>query len=137
MIERRKKIIDFTQWVLIIAMAVLCYNLIKTTANIKQEIAKTNTDRGILKVQNKTLRDSLKMLNNNKAPTTVKYKMVYRGDTTYVDRQLSPIEENVYIFSETKGALRYQIKIKAKNISWYKIDVTIKEKLLFTRKRSE
>ena len=114
---KNKLVADLVQWVLILSLSGMCLLLYLNGQSIIENANLHKLENKILIGKNERLTDSINFMRINKPLTIVKYRLIHNGDTIYIDRKLAPLDDTIYDFTEKKGALNYQIKIKAKNIN--------------------
>ena len=124
---RNKLVVDFIQWILILSLSGMCLVLYLNGQTITKNSNLYKIRNKDLANTNERLSDSINFIRQDNPLIIVKYKLVYKGDTTYVDRKLIPLDNKVYNFTDEKGGIRYQIHVKAKDISWYKINISVND----------
>ena len=122
---KNKLVADFIQWVLILTLSGMCLTLYLNGQSIAKNYYLHKAKDKNLSTINKMASDSINFIHQDNPLTIVKYKLVYKGDTIYVNRKLRPLEDKIYDFTDKKGGIKYQIRVKARNVSWYKVNISI------------
>lgn len=141
------KTIDRVQWGLIIILGIGMLFLGMRNKNIISDFEAYKKDGTYVKTyQSQTIReleksksalsDSLKKIKNVKQAVIIKYRYVYNTDTVYVDRLLQNPETKVYTFQNKNDSLNYNLKIKATEIDWYKLDIKLNDNIMLINKES-
>jgi len=126
---KNKLVADFIQWVLILVLSGSCLLLYLNGQTITKQSDFDKIKNVNLTKTNRRLSDSINFMHVNHPLTIVKYKLIHNGDTIYVNRKLAPLDDKIYNFTDETGSIKYHIQIKAKNISWYKVDLSVNENL--------
>lgn len=137
--ERQKKIVDAIQWLLIIVLLVACAAVFigKKSHSKASDTVKEDTYIRIydskkiseLEKQNKALHDSLVKETSKKPESAVeiRYKYKYIRDTITVTK-FCVIDDSIYHYENDNDTIKEVVDIKAKDLEWYKSEVTINDK---------
>lgn len=134
------KVFEILKWAVIIVMGITILTMWKSNRSLNASyeaykkdgsylIAYQSQTINELKSKNRELYDSIKKIENVKQAVIIEYKYVYNGDTVYIDREIPPIENDLYVFEKKSDTISYNLQIKGKEVEWYKLDFTLNDKL--------
>lgn len=135
------KIVTIAQWViiglLIAAFVTICIVNKKTNEKLidAQEIITEdkymkiyNSERlSELKKENQALYDSVRNLRNAESAIEVRYKYIYKTDTIRVV-EFEHLKDSVYVYKKIGDTVSTYVTIKAKDLSWCKIEAEVNSK---------
>lgn len=141
--EKRQfsKILTIVQWgiigLLIAACVVICVVNKKTNEKLidAQEIITEdkymkiyNSERlSELKKENRALYDSVRSLRNAESAIEIRYKYIFKTDTIRVV-EFKQFKDSVYVYKKIGDTVSTYVTIKAKDLSWCKIEGEINSK---------
>lgn len=144
--DKQKKCIDIAQWIMIGILMITCAIVYIGKRNLSKErdIQKDNTyakiydSRSIadLKRENRALYDSLKKKSDMTPDIAleIKYKYRYKTDTIK-SKEFVLQKDSIYHYSHNNDTIETNIDIKAKDLSWCKVDATINDKFTIINRR--
>lgn len=146
----KNRIIQIWQWLIILGLAAACFyfwrfsnetheNLIEDMQFNKNEtqyvsISENKTLKDLKKV-NEELYDSIRKLSNVKEAIQIKYVTEYKTDTVYIDDLYIPTD-SIYHYSQVSDTINYDLKIKGKEVEWFKLGFSIQDSLMIVTRLS-
>ena len=88
-----------------------------------------------LKRINKELYDSIKTVKNLKEAIKVKYVTKLKLDTMYVSESVA-VKDSIYEFNVKSDSIDYTLDIKASDVKWYKLNLSVKDSLMLVTRSS-
>lgn len=136
---KTKFIIDVVQWVLIIALACACINIM---GNAKKEVERLRVEQDEnfykleyygqnlvqLKKENEDLYRTVDSLNNVESAIEVRYVYKYSTDTVYVTQLIHDNSDSTYAYKFDNDTIRFNMTAKAKDLEWMKGDFEVNDK---------
>lgn len=136
----KQNVVDLIQWVLIVVLsAILLLGYLRDNKQFinNEEYSKENTYVRIyesqkiekLKNENKQLYDSIKKLSNVESAIKIRYKYRFKTDTVFVEKEnnIKQVCDSLYNFQCDNDTVNYNLKIKAKNLQWYKMNFVLND----------
>lgn len=146
----KNRIIQIGQWLIILGLAAACFyfwrssnetheNLIEDMQFNKNEtqyvsISDNKTLKELKKV-NEELYDSIRKLSNVKEAIQIKYVTEYKTDTVYIGDLYIPTD-SIYHYSQVSDTINYDLKIKGKEVEWFKLGFSIQDSLMIITRLS-
>lgn len=145
--EKKHKIIDTIQWVLIVLLSLYCVYLGRENKKMStfHEIKRENTYLKIydsqsieaLKKENKALYDTIKQLKNVESAIQIEYVYKYKSDTVFVyDDKMSLRPDSVYHYENNSDSINYVLDIKANNLKWHKLNLSVNDRFTLITKEN-
>lgn len=145
-----EKIDKIFKWILIVGVVVagfwLIYKILDKQEQLVDDIqfikndtqyVDISTDKTIkeLKSLNEELYDSIRYLSDVKEAVQIKYVVRYNTDTVKVDAaQIT--RDSIYHFAQKSDTINYEMDIKAKELAWFKLDMSIQDSLMIVTRSS-
>lgn len=165
MSPKKQKIIDITQWVLIVLLGTMLvfqgisYNSKKQQLELSHEINKENTYIRIyesqkaneLKRENRELYDSIAKLKDVESAMIVKFQQMHESgrisrdkftmkeDTVVskVDDELVVRVDSIYHYEEDNDTIKLVIDVKAEELEWVSSDIVINSQFMIINREKE
>lgn len=157
-----QKIIDVTQWCLIIGLTLMLVGMSLHSKQLRRDLVtsaeynKESTYVRIyeskklnkLKKENRELYDSISKLKDVESGMVIKYVVRHKTDTIYNDKFLSHADtlysdknladiDSVYEYKEANDTVDLNVKVKAQRLKWVMADVAIRDKFMIINREKD
>lgn len=145
---KKANVFEIFKWVLIMVFVIVITLLFKDKKSLESSFeAYKKNGTYITQYQSKTIRelkktnrelyDSIKDLKDVKQAVIIKYQYKYKGDTIYLDRELTPMKDSLYAFNKKSDTISYTAKVKSPcKPYWCSVDFTINDKLTLVNREN-